>query len=352
MAVAIENNFLANQPVDNPPQKPLAVNLGAVILMSLAFPMSLMFWIMATAFYHPLRIYETFLEALIATSVIWIPASSQSLGVVPVRHQDKTHRIAVRSIHVIWWIFVSVACVYTINAKFDSSIEETHTMTVTGRDLQHNKHSISYFANVPSFTKPWPHLGFRFSIDELERVRVGKKDFDLIRPGVTQAVFVIKKGYLGFPWIVNSKLVPVEVEPTPALDPDYRDGLNSLRGENVKQDDTRAFELFKKAAERGDRQAQHDLAYMYSTGRGVAKSDQEAVIWLKKSAEQGLASAQDDLGVAFADGRGVDQNWIESYRWIARSARQGNPQAIKDLEYVKQNLSRQQMTEVDNTEHR
>jgi TPR repeat protein len=43
----------------------------------------------------------------------------------------------------------------------------------------------------------------------------------------------------------------------------------------------------KKAAQRGDREAQRDLAFMYEQGFGVPADPQEAMFWNRRSAQQG-----------------------------------------------------------------
>lgn len=105
----------------------------------------------------------------------------------------------------------------------------------------------------------------------------------------------------------------------------------------------KAFQYFEIAANNGDASAQHDLAYMYTTGEGVERDDKKAFEWLKKSAEQGNAVAQDDLGVVYGDSRGVAQDWIQSYRWISLSLKQGNERAVKDLEFVKSHMTAEQI---------
>lgn len=77
------------------------------------------------------------------------------------------------------------------------------------------------------------------------------------------------------------------------------------------------------AAERGDREAQYQLALCYLNGNGVAQDIQEAVRWLSCAAEQGLAEAQDGLGVRFSVGDGVAQDDGEALKWFRRAAEQG-----------------------------
>ena len=47
----------------------------------------------------------------------------------------------------------------------------------------------------------------------------------------------------------------------------------------------------RERAERGDAEAQYDLALAYYKGEGVAKDLEEAVKWFRKAADQGDALA-------------------------------------------------------------
>ena len=55
---------------------------------------------------------------------------------------------------------------------------------------------------------------------------------------------------------------------------------------------TEAVKWFRKAAERGDADAQFMLGTFYENGEGVPQDYAEAVKWLRKAAEQGHAEAE------------------------------------------------------------
>ena len=54
-------------------------------------------------------------------------------------------------------------------------------------------------------------------------------------------------------------------------------------------------ELYRGAAEKGDAQAQFDLAMCYRNGLGVEKDEKQAAEWLRKAAAQGHAEAKKAL---------------------------------------------------------
>ncbi len=62
---------------------------------------------------------------------------------------------------------------------------------------------------------------------------------------------------------------------------------------------------------------------MYYDGRGVPQDDAEAVRWYRKAAEQGLAQAQHNLGVMYANGQGVPQDYVLAHKWYNLSAARG-----------------------------
>jgi TPR repeat protein len=88
---------------------------------------------------------------------------------------------------------------------------------------------------------------------------------------------------------------------------------------------------FRKNAEQGNAQAQFNLGWAYSTGKGAPKDDAEAVKWYRKAAEQGLANAQNNLGLAYFTGAGVTKDYAEAVKWYRKAAEQGLAQAQNNL---------------------
>ncbi|MBR4665552.1 MAG: protein kinase, partial [Lentisphaeria bacterium] len=72
-----------------------------------------------------------------------------------------------------------------------------------------------------------------------------------------------------------------------------------------RKDYSQAAVYFRKAAERGNARAQHNLGDCYDNGKGVEKNHSEAVKWYCKAAEQGDAEAQCALGYCYVCGQGV-----------------------------------------------
>jgi TPR repeat protein len=94
-------------------------------------------------------------------------------------------------------------------------------------------------------------------------------------------------------------------------------------GEGVEEDLEEAAQLYKKAAEAGDADAQFRLSALYYNGDGVEDEDEEeAASWCTKAAEQGHAEAQCTLGRMYEDGEGVEVDGGAAAKWYRKSADQ------------------------------
>jgi Sel1 repeat protein len=87
----------------------------------------------------------------------------------------------------------------------------------------------------------------------------------------------------------------------------------------------------EKAAEAGDVNAQYQIAQCYMEGKGVAKSEEKGVEWLTKVAEGGNADAQHQLALCYRDGRGVAQSNEKYFFWIEKVADGEKPETQLDL---------------------
>lgn len=50
--------------------------------------------------------------------------------------------------------------------------------------------------------------------------------------------------------------------------------------------------FIKKAAEKGNKYAQHNLAFCYWDGAGIEKNHEVAIMWMRRSASQGYEKAK------------------------------------------------------------
>lgn len=79
-----------------------------------------------------------------------------------------------------------------------------------------------------------------------------------------------------------------------------------------------------KAAERGDMQAQYDVANCYAEAKGTRQNHAVAFSWYCKAAEQGHASAAFSLGLAHTTGSGVERNPSTAVSWYKKAAYGGH----------------------------
>jgi TPR repeat protein len=94
-----------------------------------------------------------------------------------------------------------------------------------------------------------------------------------------------------------------------------------------KQQYASALKLFEAAAQKGNREAQHTLAFMYRDGKGTKRNDAKALAWYRKAAEQGFAPAEYNLGLMYAQGEGAKPDPATAQRWFRRAADHGSVEA-------------------------
>ncbi|MFI4851247.1 MAG: caspase family protein [Gimesia chilikensis] len=160
-------------------------------------------------------------------------------------------------------------------------------------------------------------------------------------------------------------------------DPDYELGLKLYMGDGVLMDRGRAYQLFRKAADRGHTLAktfvglsyakgdygiqqdlseanrwfesampalrtladdgnpiaQNNLGDMYYEGHAVPKDVNEAVKWYRASAGQNYPAAQNNLGFLYGSGEGVEKSYSEALKWYRKSASQDYAPAQDALGY-------------------
>lgn len=103
----------------------------------------------------------------------------------------------------------------------------------------------------------------------------------------------------------------------------YFDGTNGLA-----KDMTAAVVWWRKAADKGHRDAQYHAAYAYGFGEGVAKDEAESIKWMRKAAEQGHPDAQFSIGYDYYEGQhGLPKDPAQAIPWLTKAADQGQDQA-------------------------
>ncbi len=101
--------------------------------------------------------------------------------------------------------------------------------------------------------------------------------------------------------------------------------------EGAPQDAEISFYWFLKSAELGKPQSMNCVADMYQDGEGVEESMSEAFRWRQQSAELGDALGQWNLGWHYNHAHGCDEDPDLAAYWYRKAADQGTPGAQADL---------------------
>jgi TPR repeat protein len=102
--------------------------------------------------------------------------------------------------------------------------------------------------------------------------------------------------------------------------------------EFLANDQAKAVELFRQAAEAGHPFAQHNLGVAYQHGLGGLPVDaKEAVKLFLRAAEQDAERAKLYLGQAYDAGEGVEKNRAEALKWFRSGASQGDLDSLTRL---------------------
>src|SRR5882757_5716951 len=98
-------------------------------------------------------------------------------------------------------------------------------------------------------------------------------------------------------------------------------------GSGVNRDEAKAADLYRKAAEMGNAEAQTRFAEALFDGRGVTRDPVESRAWLEKAARQGYARAHCDLGVMLTNGFDIAQDVQNGWRHLQAAAHLGDAYA-------------------------
>jgi TPR repeat protein len=85
-----------------------------------------------------------------------------------------------------------------------------------------------------------------------------------------------------------------------------------------------------KAADRGDPEAQYNLAMLCKKGDGGDKNLEMAFRYFLMAADSGLVEAQSRIGLMYSAGEGVAKDGVEGYRWLLLADRGGDAIAAKN----------------------
>jgi TPR repeat protein len=113
--------------------------------------------------------------------------------------------------------------------------------------------------------------------------------------------------------------------------------IHSQNQQNVKNSSKKLF-FAKRAAQKGNKIAQFDLAMMYASGNGVRKNESIAFNWFQRSARNGHLEAKYYMGLSFLQGRGVKKQLHLARYWFKIASDAGHTKAIYHLSRVEKAL--------------
>jgi len=106
----------------------------------------------------------------------------------------------------------------------------------------------------------------------------------------------------------------------------------SVNDDQAGQKLAEEFQSQLSKAQKGDIQAQYQVAQAYALGKGVKQNFEEAFPWCQKAAESGLAEAQFSLAQTYRIGDDfVQPNLPEAVRWYKKAAEQKNIESLYAL---------------------
>jgi hypothetical protein len=139
---------------------------------------------------------------------------------------------------------------------------------------------------------------------------------------------MLKHAALVLAWIWTAAALAQTAHPAPS-DPVALTAAadRALEGVGAPQDDAKAFELYRRAAELGHAPAQFKLGFMHAAGRGTPQNDAAAAEWYRKAVAQNYIPAMTNLGVMYMEGRGVTRDPALARMLLARAAEAGDKRA-------------------------
>ena len=115
-----------------------------------------------------------------------------------------------------------------------------------------------------------------------------------LKKGEYEIILINKKTEEESPYILNQRADDIYKEA------ESLEKNGKIEAANSKFKD--ALDIYKKAAEKGNRDAQYSLAYQYHHAKGTEKNMSEALLWYSKSSDNGRASAQKVMGSFYLNG--------------------------------------------------
>lgn len=126
----------------------------------------------------------------------------------------------------------------------------------------------------------------------------------------------------------------------------YVFGRALIEGVKFSQDVNKGLFLLQRAANYGYTPALVYLGDYYSTHDRSGASDTKIFNYYKQAADKGDKVGMSRLGLCYANGCGVEENWTEAHRWMIRSAELGYAPACEWMLGVYRDLQEEKEEEM------
>ncbi len=109
-------------------------------------------------------------------------------------------------------------------------------------------------------------------------------------------------------------------------------GYHYIYGNGVEEDEKKAVEWYRKAADAGEIESQMTLGFSYKVGRyGLEEDYHKAIEWYEKAALQNFAEAQKPLGCIYLYKGSTEEDNSKAIYWLTKAAESGHPHAQHTL---------------------
>lgn len=129
---------------------------------------------------------------------------------------------------------------------------------------------------------------------------------------------------LGTSWCMEDRVIAFNMFSKAAekgnLDAKYQTAIMYRDGIGTDTSIDKAVELFSELGAEGHYKSQEILAEMYYNGQFVPRDVNEAFVWYRKSAMQGNQKSQYMIASMYRDGIGVEANEVNAKKWFRRYA--------------------------------
>ncbi len=107
-------------------------------------------------------------------------------------------------------------------------------------------------------------------------------------------------------------------------------------GIGCEEDIEKAVQYYTASAEKESPLGQYCLGYLYEMGNGVEQDINKAIELYTASADAGYGAGQSNLAYLYLTGKGVEQDYNKAFELYSKSAEQATPAAFYGLGYLYQ----------------